>query len=388
MIDEKYLVFVAGAGGDGRVYFRREKYVPKGGPNGGDGGRGGNIILRADKNLTTLAHLAGKTKFVAQPGADGGRQKKFGASGADVVVNLPLGTEISIVSQNKIAQRRWRQRHGYQLPLLRKKQVRLEVYQLEKEGQSLPAREDDSQLQPLDQPTKLVSLTTPGQEVVIAQGGFGGRGNSAFKSSRQTTPLVAEFGSPGEIRAVRLELKLLADIGLVGFPSAGKSTLLSVLTQARPKIAAYPFTTLEPHLGIFRFNDQERVIADLPGIIAQAHQGKGLGLRFLKHIEHTRMLVFVLALADSLVLDATRSDQFKAKAIWTQFQTLLGELQAYNPSLMERKHLVLLNKIDLKPEASWYPLARQRFAQAGEELLLISAKTKAGLTQLVRRLLD
>ncbi len=390
MIDKKHLVVRAGDGGDGRVYFRREKYVPKGGPSGGQGGDGGSVLFQADKNLNTLNHLLGKTVIQAQKGQDGMRQKKTGAKGEDVVVKLPLGTEVKILAQNRMGFKRVKDKTDLRVEggvgsfkPLKRKQVKFKTYQLTKEGEVVPPRKADKQLIKLSKPQS-VTLTRDGQSILIAQGGFGGRGNVAFKSSTRTTPLMAEYGSFGEVREVELELKLLADVGLVGLPSVGKSTLISTLTKAKPKVAAYPFTTLEPQLGIMEHKSRELTIADLPGLIKGAHTGKGLGDRFLKHVEHTQVLIFVLALPDELALDQKATLKFKVDRLKMQLQTLKHELREFNPRLLDRPSLVVINKIDLEPNASWHNLAREEF----EEVILLSAKTKEGINKLKDRLVS
>jgi len=386
MLDKKHLIIKAGDGGNGRVYFRREKYVPKGGPSGGRGGNGGSVVIRATKHLNTLKHLAGKTKFEAQRGQDGMRQKKTGAKGEDLVIQVPLGTEVRVLAQNQTANKRLPPSQAEALSLrlpLKRKQVRFQTYQLEKEGEAVPQREVDNKLVKLSSPLVVAQLSTDGQEVVIAQGGFGGRGNESFKSSTLTTPLVAEYGTFGEAREVELELKLLADVGLVGFPSVGKSTLLSVLTSARPKVANYPFTTLEPNLGIASYDDKEVVIADLPGIIEGAHQGKGLGDRFLKHIEHTRVLVYVLALPDEIAADSQVETKIKLNLLNKQLRTLMTEAKSYNPALLKKQSLVVVNKVDLLKKSELKQLELKL-----NQALFVSAKTKVGIEKLKQRLVQ
>jgi GTP-binding protein len=220
---------------------------------------------------------------------------------------------------------------------------------------------------------------------VIAQGGFGGRGNESFKSSTLTTPLIAEYGTWGEVREVELELKLLADVGLVGLPSVGKSTLLSVLTKAKPKVASYPFTTLEPHLGVMSYDSQELIIADLPGIIEGAHQGRGLGDRFLKHIEHTQVLVYVLALPDEVMLNPSLTWENKGVQLVNQLKTLTRELEQYQPSLLQKKSLVVVNKTDLVKAEE---LHQWQKAVKSLSPLLISAKSNGNIDKLKQGLLE
>lgn len=272
----------SGAGGAGSVHFRREKHVPKGGPDGGDGGRGGHVILKGNAQLWTLLHLKYRKHVKAENGTAGEGGRRSGAQGTDVILEVPLGTI---------------------------------------------ARDPDSA-------EKLAEITEDGQEIILLPGGRGGWGNDHFKSATQQTPHHAQPGEPGLEAWVVLELKLLADVGLVGFPNAGKSTLLSVVSAARPEIADYPFTTLVPNLGVVAYRDYKSfVMADIPGIIEGASQGKGLGLRFLRHIERNSILLFLVP--------AISED------IRQEYNTLLNELRAYNPELMDKKRLLAITKIDL-----------------------------------------
>ncbi|MFN4145568.1 MAG: GTPase ObgE [Runella sp.] len=272
----------SGAGGAGSVHFRREKFVDKGGPDGGDGGRGGHIILKANAQLWTLLHLKYRKHIKAENGQAGSGARCNGKQGQDVIIEVPLGT--------------------------------------------IAKHSETGQI--------MAEVTTDGQEVILLKGGRGGLGNNHFKSSTNQTPLYAQPGEPGQEEWIILELKLLADVGLVGFPNAGKSTLLSVVSAARPEIADYPFTTLVPNLGVVAYRDfKSFVMADIPGIIEGASQGKGLGLRFLRHIERNSILLFLVA-ADSL-------DVVK------EYQTLLKELELYEASLLEKSRILAISKIDL-----------------------------------------
>lgn len=406
MIDLVKLILVAGDGGRGRVSFRRERRVPKGGPDGGDGGNGGNVIIRGNRGLATLKHFAGKVLYEAEDGIPGSKRKKIGPKGQDLVLEVPLGTSISVVAENDTAQKR-RKFLGMH-KLLRRDDVRLEKYYLEQEGAAVPEPylqnisvvgtdevvEPDTQeiLQAIRdaKPLKLLEITEDGQEVVICQGGFGGRGNERFKSSTNTTPLEAEHGSEGEKRAIVLELKLLADVGLVGFPNAGKSTLLSVITKARPKIANYPFTTLEPNLGVVSYDSEstqkagtkEMVVADIPGLIEGASEGKGLGHDFLRHIENCSTLLFVLSLSEDEVFDASTSLQQKAELLLEQLKKLQTELKKHKSILDEKAVLISINKQDLYSDELKAEIM-QVFAQAGYEPMLFSAATKTGLQDLL-----
>jgi GTPase len=393
MIDIVKLTLQAGAGGNGRVSFRREKYIPKGGPDGGQGGDGGSIILRVNPKLTTLHHLAGVSEFVAASGQSGGKRSKSGSKGEDKIIEVPRGTSVWLLTENHTSQRR-RSRYGLGWKVNRG-DVRFDRYYLEKEGQFIPEPLTPDELERAEKidlknvaslkkmaSTQLIELTKPGEEVVIVQGGFGGRGNESFKASNNTTPLEAEYGTPGEAKTVLLELKLLADVGLIGFPNAGKSTMLSSLTEAKPKIANYPFTTLEPQLGVLRVgsnNDaRELVVADIPGLIEDAHMGKGLGFTFLRHLEHCQMLVYVLFLEDEVVLDESLSVTEKLKRLQQQYQALRQELTAYDEQLLYKKSIVIINKIDIYSKELLDTL-KSGFDGVDNQPLLVSGYTGEGL---------
>jgi GTP-binding protein len=306
----------AGRGGKGAVSFRREKYIPKGGPDGGDGGKGGDVIIMAERNLTTLRDFKYKTFYKAGDGSAGMGKKMYGKEGENCVIKVPVGT----------------------------------VIKDKKTGQTL------------------ADLTEGGQIFIIARGGKGGRGNVHFKSSTNRAPRKAEPGQEGEKKSLILELKLIADVGLVGYPNAGKSTLLSRLTQARPKIADYPFTTLSPNLGLAKLQDYRTfVIADIPGLIKDAHKGKGLGYEFLRHIQRTRILVFLL--------DASLPE---AKS---QLEALKEELGLYDPELLKKPQVVVLNKIDLLKEGKMLNLNGTK-----RKLFKISALTGQGIETLALEL--
>lgn len=275
----------SGNGGPGSAHLRREKFIPKGGPDGGDGGRGGHIILRGNNQMWTLLHLRYRRHIFASNGESGGAQQSTGADGEDIIIEVPLGT--------------------------------------------IARKEESDEV--------LFEITSHGDEKILAKGGRGGQGNTHFKSATNQTPRYAQPGEPGIEEAFILELKILADVGLVGFPNAGKSTLLSVVSAAKPKIADYPFTTLVPNLGIVSYRDNKSfVMADIPGIIEGAHEGKGLGIRFLRHIERNSMLLFVIP-ADS-------------KDIFGEYEILVNELKMYNPELLDKKRLLGISKSDLLDE--------------------------------------
>ena len=321
-LDERLLTVKSGAGGDGIVAWRREKFVPFGGPGGGDGGRGGDVILLADPQLTTFGDMEQVRRVKAKTGERGRGDKQAGARGPDRVLPVPVGTSV-----------------------------------YDADGGAL-----------------LVDLTEPGTRWVAARGGEGGRGNARFATSTDQRPARCEPGGPAEERHLRLELRLLADVGLVGLPNAGKSTLLSRVTAATPKIADYPFTTLEPYLGLVDLPDFRRfVIADLPGLIAGAHQGKGLGDRFLRHVERTRVL---LHLVDLSPVDG--SDPAAA------YRTVRRELEAYGQGLARRPELVAATKVDTLPEGPEREQALRRFAAAVDRTVHpISAVSGTGLKALL-----
>jgi len=305
----------SGAGGAGSAHFRREKYVPKGGPDGGDGGRGGHIILQGNAQLWTLLHLKYQKHIRAENGKAGEGGRRTGAQGDDVIIEVPLGTI---------------------------------------------ARDPETQEQ-------LAEITEDGQRIILFSGGRGGLGNSHFKSSTQQAPHYAQPGEEGQEAWVILELKLLADVGLVGFPNAGKSTLLSVMSAARPEIADYPFTTLVPQLGVVGYRDfKSFVMADIPGIIEGASQGKGLGLRFLRHIERNSVLLFVVP---------ATSENVRA-----EYETLLNELGQYNPELLTKQRLLAVSKMDLVEEEEKATIQKQ--LPADMPVTFISAVRQEGLTEL------
>jgi GTPase len=319
-VDEVEIHVRAGDGGRGCVSFRREKYVPRGGPNGGDGGRGGSVILEADEGLGTLLDFRYKRHYTAARGGHGEGSDRHGANGADLVLRVPVGTTV----------------HERDTGLL------------------------------------LGDLTSHGERLDVARGGRGGRGNARFATSTNRAPRRADPGETGEERDLRLELRLLADVGVVGFPNAGKSTLVARLSAARPKIADYPFTTLVPTLGLVRL-DEERsfVIADVPGLIPGAAEGKGLGLRFLRHLERTRVLVHLLDLDPATGRDPV-----------DDWRTIQAELKAYSPELAARPQLVAANKIDLDDTASRLKRVVAMGRRRGTPVIPLAARTGQGLAEL------
>lgn len=334
-VDEAKILVKAGDGGNGCVAFRREKYVPRGGPSGGDGGRGGSIYLEANLNDNTLLRYRYNREFKADRGRHGEGSNCTGVSGDDMILKVPVGTLVI-------------------------------------DGQS-------SEL--------LADLKKAGQRVLVAQGGKGGRGNQHFAKPWHQAPREKEEGEAGEERHLRLELKLLADVGLVGFPNAGKSTLISVISAARPKIANYPFTTLEPNLGVVNADGgtgghgtelgRTFVVADLPGLIEGASQGAGLGIRFLRHVERTRLLVHLIDTGDTSEMDPVKA-----------YEIIEGELAAFSDSLTEKPRIVVATKLDATTDRTKLEEMRKFCKEQGLEFHAISAATGEGVKELVRATAD
>jgi len=316
-VDYVKLHVTSGNGGKGSVHLHREKYITKGGPDGGDGGRGGHIILRTNPNLWTLHHLKFKRHLRAEHGMHGSSGRSSGADGQDQYLEVPLGTVIRDTETQNI----------------------------------------------------IHELTEKGQEIIVAQGGMGGRGNWHFKSSTNQTPRYAQPGTSGEEVNITLELKVLADVGLVGFPNAGKSTLLSVITAAKPKIADYEFTTLKPNLGIVEYRDfQTFVMADIPGIIEGAAEGKGIGHRFLRHIERNSTLLFLVpADADDIV---------------QQYHILLDELKRYNPEMLDKQRFIAISKSDMLDDELKTEIEAEIKESLDVPFLFISSVAQQGLMEL------
>ncbi len=322
-IDEVEITCISGKGGDGCASFRREKFVPRGGPDGGDGGRGGSVILRATERRNTLEHLRGQRRYKARGGTNGTSKNMHGRGAADLVVELPVGTQVFDVETGHL----------------------------------------------------LADLDVDGAEAEICRGGRGGRGNVHFKSSANRTPRRAEPGWPGEQRRLRLELKLLADVGLLGFPNAGKSTLIATISGARPKIADYPFTTLVPKLGVVRLGvDESFVVADIPGLVQGASEGVGLGHQFLRHVERSRFLLHLVSASEA---DEQVTDPLE------RYTLLRGELERFSPELAQRRELVVLTKADAVDTEAIERL-RGRFTEAlGHPPFVISAVTRRGIDALL-----
>ena len=317
-IDYAVIDVTAGNGGNGAVAFRREKFVPKGGPAGGNGGRGGSVIIEAHHNLNTLLDFRYKKKYKAENGETGGNSLKDGKSGKDTIIKVPLGTVVKDFKTNQV----------------------------------------------------LFDLNEETKKVVLAKGGKGGKGNSNFATATNQTPRYAEDGKPGEHKKVILELKLIADVGLVGFPNAGKSTLISTISAARPKVADYPFTTLEPNLGIVKYREYDSfTVADIPGIIEGAHKGKGLGHQFLRHIERTKIILFLI--------DITSEDYEK------DYKILYGELRNYSAKLIEKKILVSLSKADLADDEKMKEVSGLKIGKDKNIPIVFSSVTKYGIQELL-----
>jgi GTPase len=334
-VDEAKIFVKAGDGGNGCVAFRREKYVPRGGPSGGDGGNGGSIYLEANANDNTLLRYRYNREFKGERGRHGEGSNCTGQSGADTILQIPVGTMVYDAQSSET----------------------------------------------------IADLATPGQRVLIAHGGQGGRGNQHFAKPWHQAPREHEEGRPGEERHLRLELKLLADVGLVGFPNAGKSTLISAISAARPKIANYPFTTLEPNLGVVNADGgtgghgtelgRTFVVADLPGLIEGAHEGAGLGIRFLRHVERTRLLVHLIDTSDSSVDDPVHA-----------FKVIEGELHAFSAALIDKPMIVVASKLDATTDRAHLEELRAFCAEQKLEFQAISAASGDGVKGLVRAMAD
>ena len=317
-IDEAKLYVRSGKGGDGSVHFRREKYIPRGGPDGGDGGRGGDIILKVSPTLNTLYEFHHQQRFLAPDGERGARSNRTGRSAEDLVIYVPPGTIVYNEPTGEV----------------------------------------------------IADLVNEAQEIMICKGGRGGRGNARFANSRDQAPRIAERGEPGQELSIKLELKLIADVGIIGVPNAGKSTLLAAVTNAKPKIADYPFTTIEPNLGVVRIDDKTSlVLADIPGLIEGAHQGIGLGFEFLRHIQRTRILIHLLdGLAENPLVD------------YAQINT---ELSLFDPELAQKPQIVALNKMDLPDVQERWKVVEKGFKKKGISVFPISAISGLDLKKLL-----
>lgn len=325
-IDRAKIIVTSGAGGDGMVSFRREKYVPRGGPSGGDGGKGGSVIVVANPDLNTLVNFRRHRHFTANKGENGGAKEMFGKNAEDVIVEVPLGT---MIYDNKTGE-------------------------------------------------LLADMTQEGQRAVIVKGGHGGRGNSHFATSAVRAPTFAEKGELGEQKEIRLELKILADVGLLGFPSVGKSSFLKKVSAAKPEVAAYHFTTLSPILGVVSLDDERNfVVADIPGLIEGASQGVGLGDEFLRHVERTKVLIHILDAAGS-----------EGRDPFDDFNIINNELSLYSPKLLQKKQIVAANKIDLIQDPKVLDDLRSKIEAKGYEFFPISTLTGEGIRPLLESVWD
>ncbi|HOF05746.1 MAG TPA: GTPase ObgE [Syntrophales bacterium] len=323
-VDEVKIFVQAGHGGRGCVSFRREKYIPRGGPDGGDGGKGGDVILRADRHLSTLLDFRYRPRHLAPNGGNGSGNNCTGHNGADIVIAVPVGT-------------------------------------LVKDAETLAVMAD---------------LTADGQCCIVARGGIGGKGNAHFATATHRTPRFAQDGMPGEERWLVLELKLLADVGIIGRPNAGKSTFIARVSAARPKIAAYPFTTLVPNLGVVAYGRQQSfVIADIPGLIAGAHAGAGMGVQFLRHVERTSILLHIIDISDPEHPDA-----------WEAYETVNREMGLFNAALLDKPQVVAIGKIDLPAVRERLKKAIDSFREKGIEVAAFSAVTGEGIPAALRRI--
>lgn len=322
-IDKAKIIIISGAGGDGMVAFRREKYVPRGGPSGGDGGKGGSVYLKADSGLNTLINFRRKRKFAAEKGENGGAKEMYGKGGEDIIIDVPLGTMVYDNDTNEL----------------------------------------------------LADMVHQDQMVLIAKGGKGGRGNTHFATSAVRAPTYAEKGEPGESKEIRLELKVLADVGLIGFPSVGKSSLIRKVSGARPEVAAYHFTTLSPSLGVVNLDETRSfVMADIPGLIEGASQGVGLGHEFLRHVERSRVLIHVLDIAGSEGRDPL-----------SDFEIINNELEIYSPALAQKKQIVAGNKIDLITNRTELEQIKQQIESKGYSFFPICTLTGEGIKSLLEK---
>jgi GTP-binding protein len=319
-IDEVTISVKAGDGGNGCLAFRREKYVPRGGPSGGDGGRGGDVILVSSEHYNTLLHFRFNPEHTAERGRHGEGSNRTGRDGVNVELPVPVGTTVFNADTGE----------------------------------------------------ELVDFTAPGQRFTVAHGGRGGRGNARFATSTHQAPTEHEEGKPGEFLKLRFELKLLADVGLVGFPNAGKSTLISRISAAKPKIADYPFTTLEPNLGVVQAGDHTFVVADIPGLIEGAHEGHGLGDQFLRHIERTRLLVHLVDVSD-----------FSGRDPAHDFDIILSELRKFNEALASEPMIVVASKVDACQDPSRIEAVRAKAREHGSAFFAISSVTGAGIDELI-----
>lgn len=324
MIDKQGIIVRGGCGGEGLISFRREKYVPFGGPDGGDGGSGGSVVIMASPSLDDLSLLRGRKKFAAGSGSRGGRGQKHGRKGENLTISVPIGTMVFIKAEST--------------------------------------------------QEMLADLTTAGEQVLVAKGGHGGLGNAHFATAEDQAPETAGKGEPGEERHIILELKLLTDICIIGYPNSGKSALLSAISRARPQIADYPFTTRQPILGVIQGSKRDFVVAEMPGLVEDAHAGKGLGNNFLRHVERTRLLVYLL--------DGTSA------SIADDLSNLYKEIALYKLDLSQKPKIVVINKVDLPQVQARLPDIRQKFNDYEAPVFYVSAVSGQGVLELTSKAME
>lgn len=360
MVDTAKLIIRAGKGGNGAVSFRREKFIPKGGPDGGDGGKGGSIYLETDNNQNTLDDFAHRQKFEAQSGDKGSGKKSSGLKGEDLVIKVPLGTIVKLYPRTS-------------------GKIEVEHIAVKAMDSGKVGRLILKEIPEVVSEEKVLDFNEVGMKVLIAKGGTGGKGNFRFMSARETTPMTAEQGQVGQCFEMEMSLKLLADVGLVGLPNAGKSTLLSVLSNARPKVADYEFTTLEPNLGVLKTGDKKLVIADIPGLIEGASEGKGLGIKFLKHIERTKVLIHLVPAT------AGRPDGEDPEDIFLKYKRIRKELENYGGEIEKKEEIVVLSKTDLISKDKVLEIQKY-FKKKKIDILPISAAIQKGIDKLIARI--
>ena len=351
MQDLARIYIKAGDGGDGSVHFRHEKYAPKGGPDGGDGGKGGDVILQADENIETLIEFNFKKRYIARNGIGGMGKNMYGAKSEDITVRVPLGTS---------------------------------VWEIPAEDAEANLRNRETFEQVMSKRQLLVDMTTHGQTLTAAWGGRGGQGNFHYRSATNQTPMEHEEGKPGEAKWLLLELKMVADVGIVGLPNVGKSSILKALTRANPKIAGYPFTTLEPNLGVMTSHTGSVILVDVPGVVEEAYEGKGIGPWFLRHLERTKMLVHVLAPSENMSLNQSTIKPLVEQLI-TDYEIVRKELEKYGKGLPEKPEIVVVNKKELVDSSIQQAVSSEFEKAKGKKLIWVSAASNE-VGELVRRL--
>ncbi|MEI6690735.1 MAG: GTPase ObgE [bacterium] len=346
-------IFVkAGDGGNGSVHFRHEKFAPKGGPDGGDGGKGGDVILVADENIASLVEFNFQKKFEAKNGEQGFGKKMHGKDMLDITVHVPVGTVVWEIPE-EMAEADMRDREVFEEVIKTRKMI--------------------------------MDMKVHNAKCEVAYGGRGGRGNFHFRSASNQVPMEHDDGKPGEAKWLVLELKVVADIGIVGLPNAGKSSILKALTKANPKIAGYPFTTLEPNLGVMDVNDKRKILVDVPGVVEEAWEGKGIGPWFLRHLERCEMLLHVLAPRPVTENEEQDNVDFVAQMV-KDYQIVRKELEKFGNNLPEKKEVIVVNKRELIAQDDWGRVKKEMAKQTGREVVLVSAAMSEGLPELVELL--